>query len=55
MSEEIMDVIKTIRKSKEDGNLKNLLKIHQELIFELDRRLTKIENEQEASQQTKGD
>lgn len=31
------------------GDLINLLKIHQELLFELDRRLTKIENE---SQQT---
>lgn len=29
------------------GDLINLLKIHQELLFELDRRLTKIENEQD--------
>lgn len=47
MSDEVMDVIKSIRKHKEDGDLKNLLKIHQELIFELNRRLTKIENEQD--------
>ena len=47
MSEEVMDVIKTIRKHKEAGELKNLLKIHQELIFELNNRLTKIEQQQE--------
>lgn len=56
MSEEVMEVIKSIRKHKKDGELRNLLKIHQELIFELNNRLTKIENEQEqVSQQTEGD
>lgn len=51
MSEEVMEVIKTIRKSKEDGDLKNLLKIHQELIFELNNRLTKIEQQQEQDEE----
>ena len=50
-SEEVMEVIKTIRKSKEDGDLKNLLKIHQELIFELNNRLTKIEQQQEQDEE----